>query len=174
MSRRLVVPVLAVLMGLLLGRVPWLSAQPGPPPRDPQRGGVEQHARALSTQDYIDIQQLYARYYTAIDSGKGEAWADTFVPDGVFNELKGRDALVNLVHDYYRNGGGNTRRHWHTNLVITATAEGATGSVYLMQVDVKARPPVIYSHSHYDDVLVKTPRGWLFKSRIRRESTLSN
>ena len=160
MSRRLIVPVLAVLMGLLLGRVPWLIAQQKPHP--------------LSTQDSIDIQQLYARYYTAIDAGKGEAWADTFVPDGVFNELKGRDALVNLVHDYYRNGGGATRRHWHTNLVITPTAEGATGSVYLMQVDVKARPPVIYSHSHYDDVLVKTPRGWLFKSRIRRESTLSN
>lgn len=160
MSRRLIVPLFAILMGLLPGRVPSLTAQ--------------QHARALSTQDYIDIQQLYARYYTAIDSGKGEAWADTFVPDGVFNELKGRDALVNLVHDYYRNGGGNTRRHWHTNLVINPTAEGATGSVYLMQVDVKARPPVIYSHSHYDDVLVKTPRGWLFKSRIRRESTLSN
>jgi hypothetical protein len=154
------VTALAVLAGVLLARVPWLAAQ--------------QHSPALSTQDYIDIQQLYARYYTAIDSGKGEAWADTFVSDGVFNELKGRDALVNLVHDYYRNGGGSMRRHWHTNLVITPTAEGATGNVYLMQVDVKARPPVIYSHSHYDDVLVKTPRGWLFKSRIRGESTLNN
>ena len=160
MARRLIVPVLAVLLGLFLGRAPWIDAQ--------------QQTPKLSTQDYIDIQQLYARYYTAIDSGKGEAWADTFVPDGVFNELKGRDALVNLVHDYYRNGGGSTRRHWHTNLVITPTAEGATGSVYLMQVDVKARPPIIYSHSHYDDVLVKTPRGWLFKSRIRGASTLNN
>ena len=157
MARRLFVPALAVLVGVLLGTAPWLTAQHGP---------------GLSTQDYIDIQQLYARYYTAIDSGKAEAWADTFVADGVFNELKGRDALVNLVNDYYKNGGGANRRHWHTNLVITPTAGGATGSVYLMQVDVKTRQPVIYSHSHYDDVMVKTPRGWLFKSRIRRESTL--
>ena len=174
MARPLIVPALAVLVGLVLGHAPWLAAQPAPPLRGSQRGEAEPHARALSTQDYIDIQQLYARYYTAIDSGKGEAWADTFVADGVFNELKGRAALVNLVNDYYKNGGGANRRHWHTNLVITPTAEGATGNVYLMQVDVKARPPVIYSHSHYDDVLVKTPRGWLFKSRIRGASTLNN
>src|SRR5688572_29102300 len=141
MFRRLIVPALAVLVGVLLGSAPWLTAQ---------------HSPTLSTQDYNDIQQLYARYYTAIDSGKGEAWADTFVADGVFNELKGRAALVNLVHDNYRNNGGANRRHWYTNLVITPTAEGATGSVYLMQVDVKARPPVIYSHSHYNDVMVKT------------------
>src|SRR6187401_1303144 len=88
-ARRLFVPGLAFVVGVLLASGPWLTAQ---------------HAPALSTQDYIDIQQLYARYYTAIDSGKGEAWADTFVPDGVFNELKGHDALVNLVNDYYRNG----------------------------------------------------------------------
>jgi len=69
-ARRLFVPALAVLVGVLLGSAPRLTAQHGP---------------ELSTQDYIDIQQLYARYYTAIDSGKAEAWADTFVADGVFN-----------------------------------------------------------------------------------------
>jgi hypothetical protein len=66
---------LAVLVGVLLGSAPWLTAQ---------------QPSTLSTQDYNDIQQLYARYYTAIDAGKGEAWADTFVADGVFNELKGQ------------------------------------------------------------------------------------
>ena len=34
----------------------------------------------LTTQDYIDIQQLYARYNMSIDTGDGEAWAGTFTP----------------------------------------------------------------------------------------------
>ena len=35
-----------------------------------------QHNQAkLTTQDYIDIQQLYARYNMAIDTGDGEGWA---------------------------------------------------------------------------------------------------
>ena len=53
-----------------------------------------QSAAKLSTQDYNDIQQLYARYNLAIDTGNGEGWAATFTPDGVFNNTnKGHDAL---------------------------------------------------------------------------------
>ena len=61
-----------------------------------------QHGAAkLATQDYIDIQQLYARYNIAIDTGDGEGWAATFTPDGVFNNTnKGHDALVQFIKDW--------------------------------------------------------------------------
>src|SRR5690349_2229847 len=89
--------------------------------------------KSLATQDYIDIQQLYARYNTAIDTGDAEGWASTFTPDGVFNNnTRGHDALVQFVHDWRDKRNGANRRHWNSNLVITPTGDGAIGSVYLM------------------------------------------
>jgi len=128
---------------------------------------AQQKNGSLTTQDYVDIQQLYARYNHAIDTGNAEAWADTFTPDGTFNTTwKNRDGLINFIHRWVDQMNGANRRHWNSNLVITPTAEGANGTVYLMLLDVGAKPPVIASTSKYTDVLVKTPQGWRFKSRV--------
>ena len=129
---------------------------------------TSQTAPALSnltftTQDYIDIQQLYARYGQAIDSGErnGEAWAETFTPDGVFNKTNtGRQQLVAFAKNWHENRGGAHIQHWNTQLVITPTADGARGSCYLMLVDSRTQPPSIMSIRKYDDVLVKTAQGW--------------
>src|SRR5581483_8124062 len=78
----------------------------------------------LTAADYTEIQQLYARYNTAIDSGDGAAWAATFVPDGVFNtNTIGHDALVQFVLDWRQNRNGANLRHWNTNIVIIPTKE---------------------------------------------------
>jgi uncharacterized protein (TIGR02246 family) len=123
-------------------------------------------AQTLSTQDYIDIQQLYARYNVALDGGDAEGYANLFTPDGVFNTSKGRDALIAFVKGSAAKGG--TTRHWNTNLVITPTPEGASGTVYLFLMDVAARPPAISLAARYQDVLVKTAQGWRFKQRTTR------
>ena len=81
---------------------------------------------ALSTQDYVEIQQLYARYATAIDTGDAAGWASTFTPDGIFNNnTRGHDALVQFVHDWRDKRNGANRRHWNANLVITPSAPTA-------------------------------------------------
>ena len=129
---------------------------------------AQQNPASLSTQDYIDIQQLYARYNEAIDSGNAEAYADTFTPDGTFNTYKGRQGLLEFMGQWNGRMNGGNRRHWNTNLVITPTPDGANGSVYLMLLDVSVRPPVIGSTAKYTDTLVKTPQGWRFKSRATR------
>ena len=122
---------------------------------------------ALSTQDYVEIQQLYARYATTIDTGDAEGWASTFTPDGVFNSnTRGHDALVQFVHDWRDKRNGANRRHWNANLVITSSAGGANGSIYLMLMDVSARPPAPVSTAMYEDTLVKTAQGWRFKTRV--------
>jgi hypothetical protein len=119
---------------------------------------------SLTTQDYIDIQQLYARYNVAIDAANAEAYADTFTADGVFNTFNGREALLGFARGYT----GTNRRHWNTNLVITPSPEGAKGSVYLFLLDVSTKPPSIGTAIQYDDTLVKTPQGWRFKKRITK------
>ena len=148
----------------------------------------------LTAQDYIEIQQLAARYAYAIDkcTNGGYDYADLYTPDGVFSiadengvpgtpRFEGRDRLAEAA------GGGKggcidpktvpdrySMSHIVANHVITPTAEGATGKSYLLVVGFgdptareTARQPVrAYAWGGYDDVYVKTARGWRFKSRV--------
>ena len=120
----------------------------------------------VTAQDYTEINQLYARYNFAIDSGDAEGWADTFTPDGVFaGNTEGRAALVEFATNFHK-GQNGAARHWNTNLVVTPTAEGADGACYLMLWNTSARPATIIVSAIYRDKLVKTADGWRFKSRI--------
>ena len=123
-------------------------------------------AAELTTQDYVEIQQLYARYNHAIDSGDAEGWAATFTPDGVFNQrFTGRPGLLEFMKQWQEKMNGANRRHWNSNLLIMPSAEGANGKVMLMLLDVGTKPPSIVMTGQYTDVLVKTTHGWRFKSR---------
>jgi hypothetical protein len=124
-------------------------------------------AGTLTTQDYIDIEQNYARYYHTIDSGDAEGWADTFTDDGNFNGTIGRAALM----ESRRRSGPSKTRHVVSNLVITPTAAGANGSLYVFIFDPQDVPLTINSYSRYDDTLVKTPKGWRFKTKMRSSDT---
>jgi hypothetical protein len=122
-------------------------------------------AEPLSPQDHAEIQQLYAKYNHAIDSGNAEEWAATFTSDGVFNNrFTGREALIGFVNNWKVNG--TSRRHWNSNLTVTASAPGAKGSVYLMLVDVGVKPAAVMATGVYSDELIKTADGWRFKSRM--------
>jgi ketosteroid isomerase-like protein len=129
-------------------------------------GFARVQAAELTTQDYVEIQQLYARYNHAIDSGDAEGWAATYTPDGVFNSrFKGRDGLLEFMKQWKEKMNGANRRHWNSNLLITPSAEGASGKVMLMLLDVGTKPASIVMTGQYTDVLVKTADGWRFKTR---------
>jgi hypothetical protein len=119
-------------------------------------------AEGLTTQDYIEIQQLYATYNNAIDTGDAEGWAATFTPDGTFNTFTGKDALIGFVKGW-KERGGNNRRHWNANLRISPTKDGASGATLLMLLDVTTK--AIIATGSYTDEIVKTPQGWRFKTR---------
>jgi len=139
--------LVSVLLSLLVGGAGWTYAQ--------SRGGG-----ALTVQDYIDIQQLYARYNWTIDAGDVDGYAALYTPDGSFNTFNGTDGLKTFM----KNRQAGTRRHWNSGLLITPTPEGASGKVYLLLVDVGAKPPAISSAARYEDQLVKTAQGWRFKN----------
>jgi uncharacterized protein (TIGR02246 family) len=125
-------------------------------------------AQTLTTADYVEIQQLYARYVHALDGGDAEAYAALFTPDGSFNNNVGRDALLAFVRS--RNATGT--RHINTSLVITPTPEGAKGAVYNIFLNVEMNPPTVTGASQYQDTLVKTPEGWRFKTRVNTREPL--
>jgi len=151
-------------------------------------------AMALTAQDYIDIQQLVARYGYAIDkcTNSGYDYADLYTPDGVFGiadengvpgtaKFEGRDRLAEA------DGGGKngcvdpktvpdrySMSHMVANLVITPAPGGATGKSYLLTVgfgdptnrETAKQPVRAYEWGRYDDFYIKTPNGWRFKSRV--------
>jgi hypothetical protein len=143
--------LMTLIMGLAIGAA-GLSAQ----------GGGK-----LTGDDFVEIQQLYAKYNWALDSGESQAYAATFTPDGVFNNNVGHDAIVKFA-DTFHAGIGAHVKHWNTNLMITPSASGANGQVYLVLVDYATKPPSIFTSATYADELVKTPQGWRFKKRATK------
>ncbi len=136
---------------------------------------------ALTTLDYIEIQQLVRKYTWAMDSADdfGYAYADLFTPDGVFMAMNqgatgrsyaGRDELATIGRGGTR--GPNHQSHFVMNHVITPTAGGATGKAYVVVLDVGivGTPNGVNHGGHYDDVYEKTPVGWRFRKRTYFES----
>src|SRR4029450_8251558 len=124
----------------------------------------------LTTADYIEIQQLVARYSFAVDmhGGDGSAYAALFAPDGSFGtEAKGTAQLAELAVKTNKDRSGPAfTRHFVTNVVIKPESGGATGRSYLVALDISegGKPTTILAGGHYDDVDVKTPQGWRIKS----------
>ena len=162
----------AVALSLLI--VAPVSAQ--------RRGG----APALATQDYIDIQQLVARYTFLIDTctAGGYEFADLFTPDGEFSvsqewgvagarKTKGREALAAAAGGDGKGGCVDPKTtlgygisHISVNHVITAAPGGAVGKSYLLAIGVGGDPTTIERQGGYEDVYEKTANGWRFKSRV--------
>ena len=142
-------------------------------------------AAPLTALDYIEIQQLVNRYAFAIDNctNNGYDYADLYTPDGVFYWGVGSRKSVGREEFAEAAGGGKNgckkieratvenpvATHTTVNLIIEPSPEGATGKSYLMY------PGVMGTHSDpshtghvggYQDVYVKTAKGWRFKSRL--------
>lgn len=135
--------------------------------------GTAAHADGLTPADYMEIEQLYAQYNWAIDTGDAEAYANTFTEDGVFNNFTGHDALKGFIKRWVENMGGASRKHWNTNLKISGDGETANGQVYLMLLDTSAQPPAIVATATYTDTLVKTEDGWRFSNRATQSDRAS-
>jgi hypothetical protein len=139
----------------------------------------------LTALDYVEIEQLSARYAFAIETctNHGYDYADLYTDDGTFAVsqrwgdpgkvyARGREALARI------DGGtpqgcrdpktilGYGITHVIVDLVITPTPNGATGKCILLALGVGNNPTTIERQGGYQDVYVKTSRGWLIKSRV--------
>jgi hypothetical protein len=143
-------------------------------------GAAAAGTTTLSPQDYIDIQQLVAQYAYAIDNctNNGYDYADLYAPDGWFATLQngrtgtrwqGRDRLAEAARGGMKSCDDvpwNGISHMLVNHVISPSPGGATGKVYLVAIGLDGDPQKVEAQGHYEDVYVKTPEGWRFKSRL--------
>ncbi len=125
---------------------------------------------SLTALDYIEIQNLVAKYPYALDTGadNGYMYADLFAPDGVFGRAQGREAIAAVARGHFKEQGPNYARHFQANAIIEPTpGGGATGKQYIANIyfGENGKPTVVGTGGHYEDVYVKTPNGWRFKSR---------
>ena len=122
----------------------------------------------LSGTDYGEINALYARYAYAFDSSDAEMFASVFTPDGEFVTGPRTTAGVTALKAMASGRGPKKERpkifHLTMNVLITPTAAGASGSAYVITVDL-AKNSVISGGGVYEDAIVKTPQGWKFKKR---------
>lgn len=122
----------------------------------------------LQPVDDLAIRRLYAEYNHAIRLGDGTAWAECFTPDGVFSNrtetVSGRAALAAYADDFSK---PRNARYWVDNLVLEATAGGASGTCYLLLLHIGGcgGPPRISLTGLYTDTLLKTSVGWKFATR---------
>jgi hypothetical protein len=131
---------------------------------------------AVDSQELLAIQQLNARYFYAIDGLLGPdsaaMWAATFTADGTFLLLNatgdvvlqatGTEELISIYEDFPDIA---TTRHWINNLLLEATAAGATGGCYIIAMDIQNSPASIARTGLYTDQLVKVNGQWRFQSR---------
>jgi hypothetical protein len=136
----------------------------------------------LTALDYIQIQQLVAKYAEYIDtcSNNGYDYADLFTADGYFapfqngqigRKAQGREALARV------SGGGPNGctgagwirqgvKHIYVNHIINPTPEGASGQVNMLMIGLGGDKNKIIHDGTYYDTYEKTPQGWRFKSRV--------
>ena len=127
---------------------------------------------ALTALDYVQIEQLYARYAHYLDTADGAEFAALFTPDGVFitnkpgyGNITGRKALA----DFAAKAGAPPpivrAGHSTTTVMIDPAPGGAVGSAYLMAGTGADQGYV------YNDTFVKTAEGWRFKIREVHQNT---
>jgi hypothetical protein len=128
---------------------------------------------ALTNQDRADIQALSTAYGPALFACKGEEYADLFAtPGGYFGsgprgEVRERQALIEMVLSYDRCHPGAAPSGEPAAAPAGRGRGTARPAPVIEWAPEGAKARIINSNGggYYDDVYVKTPKGWRFKSR---------
>ena len=128
---------------------------------------------SVSAQDYVDIQNLYARYNLTSDAGDPEGYAACFTDDGVLQidplgvKVQGRASFVSFKQKDAAGRGGRYRRHWNGSLNLEKIdADTVRGRCYFHGYNGQpGELPVFADAGVYDDRIVRTGGGWRFARR---------
>jgi len=123
----------------------------------------------LELADRVEIQDLYASYAHAFDTGDAATWADHFAPDGRFvysdqAPIVGTVALREFFARRHAEAPGI--RHFMASLVLDVTADGVRGRIYALVLRLAGDGALrVRTIGGYEDDLVRGDRGWRFLER---------
>jgi uncharacterized protein (TIGR02246 family) len=130
---------------------------------------LDQAHSADQVADWLQIQELVARYNHAIDHHDPKAWADVFEEDGTLMvngevRARGRAQLFDYV-ERRRLAGEPRLRHWVTNMIADIRGDHATAKLYVMAFNVGAGLEAPYVMGEYEDEVVRRQGRWRFRVR---------
>lgn len=121
------------------------------------------------TEDWIAVRELTARYNRALDDGRPEDWADTFLESGGLylaatdRGWVGRSELMAFA----------SSKPWgsmHVTSDADVDIDGDTAQQVCSLVMFRRSPertaPTLIATGRYNDLLRRTPQGWRFESRV--------
>ncbi len=129
----------------------------------------------LSFQDYLEIQNLVARYCLTTDNADADGFMECWVSpedyggyeSGPFGNMPTWQELYEFEKHHVGPGGmANGKRHQATNIQIQPVSGDEVHVTHDMIVLEVAEEPRIIATGRYDDsVVVRTAAGWRFRSR---------
>jgi hypothetical protein len=143
-------------------------------------GARAQKPMTLTAMDYIEIQQLVAKYAKFIDScsNNGYDYADLYTADGIFMpSINGKPSPASRGARSWPRCRAAGQRLQERRLDPAGRAaplseprhrgdaRGAKGTVDMLMIGLGGDPNKIQYDGHYEDIYVKTPQGWRFKQR---------
>lgn len=121
------------------------------------------------------IRDLVARYCITTDNADADAFMECWVPpeqfggyeSGPFGTMKTWAELHAFEKHHVGPGGmANGKRHQATNVLVEpVSADEAHVTHDLLVLEVAQEPRLIATGRYDASVVVRTPRGWRFKSR---------
>ena len=88
----------------------------------------------LTGADRIEIYELFARYYVAVDTHDPETWLELWTDDGVFDSgrirAEGRDGLRAFMAEHEKMD--LRTRHFCTNVFVDVDGDEASATNYLL------------------------------------------
>jgi ketosteroid isomerase-like protein len=127
----------------------------------------------LPVEDRLDIMDLFARYYWALDLGDAGTAADCYAEDAEFDHLwqgerRGREAIVQAFEElfYERPSWWYGRQHALSNILISKEGDGARVKAFfqILQHNVYYRTNFVFRIGTVDVRCVKRDGEWKFAS----------
>jgi 3-phenylpropionate/cinnamic acid dioxygenase small subunit len=123
---------------------------------------------ALADKDAI--RELLARYCFLLDGYRLNEFAALFTADGEWISRNGNATGPKAIEELLRGmvpepAPGRRRKHFTTNIIIDLSGDSAAVVSNFLVVRDSETGPTIAVAGTYDDVVVRTPEGWKFRSR---------
>jgi hypothetical protein len=129
----------------------------------------------ISAEDDLEIRNLVARYCITTDNADADAFMECWVSPEEFGGYEsgpfGAMSTWKEMHEFEKHhvgpgGMANGKRHQATNLLIEPISANEVSVTHDMIVLEVAEVPRIVATGRYDhSVVVRTAKGWRFKSR---------
>jgi hypothetical protein len=135
---------------------------------------TELRRRVAELEDERAVTRTMVRYAESLDYGDGEAWADTFTPDGLFDVRKrgeplfahsGTEALIAFANKH-TSAPAVYHKHFLSVPSIVLDGDRATGRTYFTMLHERDSGPIVLVFGRYLDELVRHEGTWRFSKRV--------